>query len=139
MKWARLLPVAGVLALTACDVPSVEQKKLLNSMIGQSEVDVVRKFGVPTRAYQAQGHNFLAYIQNETSYSPGMSGGWGWGWGGGPWGWGGGWGGGPWGWGGGGWGGGMGFPPSYYQSTCQTTFELMNSKVIGWTMRGDGC
>jgi len=137
MKWVRLLPCAAVLTLAACDVPTVEQKKVLDSMVGKSEVDVVRKFGVPTRAYHAQGHNFLAYIDNETSYSPGTPG-WGWGWGGGPWGYGGGWGG--WGGGWGGWGGGFGgMPPSYFHSTCQTTFELMNSQVIGWTMRGDGC
>ncbi|AQS88631.1 hypothetical protein NCH01_19310 [Neoasaia chiangmaiensis] len=141
MKRVAFLPFAALLALTACDVPTVQQKQVLNSMIGQTDVDVIRKFGVPSRSYQASGHNFLAYIDNETQYSPG-GGGWGWGWGGGPWGggWGGGWGG----WGGGGWGGwgggwGGGFPSTYYNTTCQTTFELVNTRVIGWTMRGDGC
>ncbi|WP_155723021.1 hypothetical protein [Gluconobacter potus] len=42
------------------------------------------------------------------------------------------------GWGGmGGWGGG--FPSTYYNTSCQTTFELVSGKVVGWTMRGDGC
>ncbi|NVN13809.1 hypothetical protein, partial [Nguyenibacter vanlangensis] len=100
MKYASLLPLAALLALTACEVPSPEQRRLLNSMVGRQEVDVIRTFGVPTRSYEAQGHTFLAYIDRETSYSPG--GGWGWGYGPG---WGGpGWGG--WGGWGGGWGGG---------------------------------
>ncbi|MBS1104473.1 hypothetical protein JK202_16025, partial [Gluconobacter sp. Dm-62] len=46
------------------------------------------------------------------------------------------------GWGGmgGGWGGmGGGFPATYYNTSCQTTFELVSGKVVGWTMRGDGC
>jgi len=137
MKKTVFLSFAALLTLSACDVPTVQQRKVLDSMIGKSDVDVLRTFGVPTRTYQASGHDFLAYIDNETNYSPG-TGGWGWGWGGGPWGGYGGWGGG---WGGyGGWGGGFGgFPPSYYNTTCQTTFELTNSRVVGWTMRGDGC
>ncbi|CAI9121656.1 hypothetical protein [Brytella acorum] len=142
MKYVRLLPFVSVLALAACDVPTLEQKKVLDSMVGRTDVDVIRQFGVPTRAYQAGGHNFLAYIQNETQYSPGSNWGWGWGGGGGPWGWGGGYGGwGGWGGGYGGWGGGMGMgmPSTYYNTTCQTTFELVDSRVIGWTMRGDGC
>ncbi|GAA4481113.1 hypothetical protein [Gluconacetobacter asukensis] len=142
MKYLSLLPLAALLALTACEVPSPEQRKLLNSMVGRGEVDVIRTFGVPTRSYEAQGHTFLAYIDSETNYSPG-AGGWGWGWSGGP-GWGGGWGGWGGGWGGPGWGpgwgggwGGMG--GTVYTSTCQTTFEVIAGRVSGWTMRGDGC
>ena len=73
MKYVRLLPFVSVLALAACDVPTLEQKKVLDSMVGRTDVDVIRQFGVPTRAYQAGGHNFLAYIQNETQYSPGSN------------------------------------------------------------------
>jgi hypothetical protein len=53
------------------------------------------------------------------------------------------------GWGGGGWGGGFGgpyggfggggFPPTYYQSSCATTFEITGDRVASWTVRGDGC
>jgi hypothetical protein len=130
----RPLPLAvlllPVLALAGCAVPSPAQRRLLDSMIGRTPVDVVRAFGVPTRTYSAEGHSFLAYIDNQTGYIPGTPGP---GWGGG-YGWGGGWGGGGWGWGG--WGG---FPPSYYTSTCQTTFEVVGDKVASWAMRGDGC
>ncbi|NHO53126.1 hypothetical protein GOB87_04010 [Acetobacter estunensis] len=136
----RIWPLMAVLAVTACaSGPTPEQRKRLDALIGHTDVDVVRAFGVPTRTYQASGHLFLAYIDNQTEYYPGSMG-WGWGWDG--WGWDGpGWGGGGWGggWGGPGWGYGSGFGPSYYNSVCQTAFELANGRVIGWTMRGDGC
>nr|WP_202405259.1 hypothetical protein [Saccharibacter sp. 17.LH.SD] len=130
----RSLWCVGAFAiLTGCaSKPDLQQKNVLNSMIGQSTVDVLRRFGVPARDYRAQGHEFLGYIQTETEYSPGTPD-WGWGWGGGyGYGYGSGWGMGP-----GGWGGG--FPPTYSSTTCQTTFELVNDRVTGWTLRGDGC
>jgi hypothetical protein len=132
MSVRRLLPLAvlaaPMLSLAACETPSPAQRRLLDSMIGRTPVDVVRAFGVPTRVYTADGHSFLAYIDNQTGVIPGSPGpGWGWGWGG--YGWGGGW--------GGGWG--TGFPPTYYNTTCQTTFEVANDRVTSWSMRGDGC
>ncbi|MFT8402894.1 MAG: hypothetical protein ABF654_03350, partial [Gluconobacter potus] len=95
MKKVGLLSVLALLGLSACEVPTLQQRKVLDSMVGKSEVDVLRQFGVPTRNYDAQGHTFLAYIDNETQYSPG--GGWGWD----------------------GWGGGMG---TAYTYSCQTNF-----------------
>ncbi|NVN10165.1 MULTISPECIES: hypothetical protein [Nguyenibacter] len=126
MTYARFLPLAALLAFTACEVPSPEQRALLNAMLDRPAVDVVRQFGVPTRVYQADGHTFLAYISYDTNYYY-TGGGWGWygRWGGPGWGPG-------WGWGGPWWDGA-------YVSTCQTTFELFNDKVTAWTMRGDGC
>lgn len=119
----------AALLVAGCTTPDIQRPKVLNMMIGQSPLDLVRRFGVPTRTYQTQGHNFLSYIETDTQYSPGTSG-WGWGWGG--YGFGGlgmsGW----------GWGGGD-IPPSYYSATCQTTFEVMSDKVLGWRMHGDGC
>ncbi|GBQ66619.1 hypothetical protein AA103196_1452 [Ameyamaea chiangmaiensis NBRC 103196] len=145
MTLIRLVPLVALLALTACETPSPKQRRLLDSMVGQPEVSLIRQFGVPTRTFSANGHNFLAYVDNQTSYYSGGGSGWGWGWGGGGWGWGGpGWGGGWGGWGSGygmggpgGWGGGWG--GSTYSSSCQTTFEVIDGKVSAWTMRGDGC
>ena len=115
-----------VLLLGGCTAPALQRPKVLNSMVGQSTVEVLRRFGVPTRTYVAQGHNFLSYIETETQFSPGYSG-WDWGWGGGyGYGYGGGW-------------GGISIPPSYYSSTCQTTFEAVEDKVVGWKLYGGGC
>ncbi|WP_222594636.1 hypothetical protein, partial [Acetobacter oeni] len=98
----RIWPLLAILVVAGCTGPTKQQRRELNSLVGKTEVDVIRAYGVPTRTYQTNGHVFLAYVDNETNYSPGSMGmGWGWGgWGGGP-GWGGGWGG-----YGGGWGGG---------------------------------
>ena len=71
MKKAKLLSVVALLALSACEVPTLQQRKVLDSMVGKSEVDVIRQFGVPTKDYQAEGHSFLAYIDNQTQYSGG--------------------------------------------------------------------
>lgn len=123
-----LLCVVGFIGLSGCAVPELQKKSVLQSMVGQSSVDVLRRFGVPNRNYQTQGHTFLSYVHTQENYSPG---GWGGGWNGG-YGYGYGWGPGL-----GSWGGGM--PPSYSTSQCQTTFELENDRVTGWTLRGDGC
>lgn len=143
MKVAPFLAIAALLGLSACEVPSLEQRKVLDSMVGKNEVDVVRQFGVPSRSFQTQGHSFLAYIQNATEYTGG-GGGWGWGGWGAPGfgygGWGGGFGGYGGGWGSPGFGyGGGGFPGTSYNVSCQTTFELVTGRVVGWTLRGDGC
>ncbi len=142
MSARRLVPLAALavplLALAACETPSPAQRRLLDSMIGHSQVDLVRAFGVPSRTYSADGHTFLAYIDNESSYSPGIGPGWGWGWGGYGWGGGGGFGYGGFG-GYGGYGGFGGFPPTYYNSVCATTFEITNDRVSSWALRGDGC
>lgn len=71
MKVAPFLAIAALLGLSACEVPSLEQRKVLDSMVGKNEVDVVRQFGVPSRSFQTQGHSFLAYIQNATEYTGG--------------------------------------------------------------------
>ncbi|HTB23064.1 MAG TPA: hypothetical protein VK914_10190 [bacterium] len=34
---------------------------ILNSWVGSSELDLVRKFGVPTQTYEVSGHRFLVY------------------------------------------------------------------------------
>lgn len=117
----RLIVLAGVSLVTACaSGPTKEEKVRLDALIGQTQVDVVRAWGVPSRTYEANGHLFMAYVDNETGSSAGsMNFGMG-------------------GWGGNGWGYG-GMPASYYSSSCQTTFELVKGTVTGWTVRGNGC
>ncbi|MCX5616620.1 fructose-bisphosphate aldolase [Bombella sp. TMW 2.2559] len=121
--WVKGMVLGTVMVLAGCSTPALQQPKVLNSMVGQSTVDVLRRFGVPARTYDVQGHNFLSYIETETQYSPGYSS-WDWGWGSG--------------YGYGGWGG-PNVPPSYYSSTCRTTFEVVGDRVVGWKMYGGGC
>lgn len=126
--------VAASLALLAgCEVPSAAERARLNALIGHSDTDLLRAYGVPTRTYTAQGHDFLAYVQGWTDVTPGFGGYGPWG-GFGPWG---GWGG--WGGGYGLWGGYGGFPPTVSSYTCATTFEIVAHRVVAWSLHGDGC
>ncbi len=141
----RLVPLAAaLLALSACAVPSPAQRRVLDSMIGRSEPELVRAFGVPSRTFSTEGHTFLAYVENDSSYSPGFGGFYGGGFGYGGYGGFGGFGGGfgpgfgP-GFGYGGFGGFGGVPPTFYSSTCATTFEITNDRVASWSVHGDGC
>ncbi|WP_231118942.1 hypothetical protein [Oecophyllibacter saccharovorans] len=137
---ARKFLLASVMAammgggLSACSIPPLQNPKVLNSLVGDTALQIVDRFGVPTGVFQTQGHEFLAYNQTDTTFTD-PDPGWGWGWGGWGWGWDS-----PWGWG---WGGPWGYagPPAPIVTTtsCQTTFELVNDRVMGWKMRGDGC
>ncbi len=135
----RLVVLAApLLGLAACQTPSPAQRRLLDSLVGRPPVEVVRNFGVPTRTYSTDGHSFLAYIEDESSYFPG-SGGFGYG----------GFGYGGYGGFGGfgafdgldgdGYGGFGGFAASYYSASCQTLFEVIDDKVASWSLRGNGC
>ena len=140
------LPVIGAVALLAgCAVPSPAQRARLDATIGHSETDLLRQFGVPSRTYSAQGHDFLAYVSGYSDIDPGFGpyggfgpfGGWGGGFGYG--GFGGGFGGFGGGYGGYGYGGGRGLGRAINTYTCTTTFEVVAARVTGWSLRGDGC
>ncbi|MFT9424846.1 MAG: hypothetical protein ABF570_06910, partial [Acetobacter syzygii] len=60
MTYANKLLLVGLLALTACQVPSAQERRRLDSMIGRQTVDVIRTFGVPTRQFTTGNHTFLA-------------------------------------------------------------------------------
>ena len=122
-------------AIGGCAYPTAAERARLNGLIGHSEVDLLRSYGVPTRSYSAQGHTFLAYDTSYTSYDPGFGGFGPWG-GFGPYG----------GFGYGGFGGGFGevgfgggIPPSVESYSCVTTFEVNAGQVAAWTLHGDGC
>ena len=135
----RLVVLAApLLGLAACQTPSPAQRRLLDSLVGRPPVEVVRNFGVPTRTYSTDGHSFLAYIEDESSYFPGSGG---FGYGGFGYGGYGGYGGfgGFGGFDGFGYGGFGGFPASYYSASCQTLFEVIDDKVASWSLRGNGC
>lgn len=120
----RALPILGLLCVGACAVgPS--RKQVLDGMIGQSETVLVRHFGVPTRAYDTAGHHFVAYVQQQSTVLGNYGGFGGFG-----------------GYGGfGGFGGfyGGGFPSEIIDNSCETTLEIDNGVVTGWSLHGAGC
>ncbi len=119
MKRALLI---ALLLLSACDPYALQRREAaLAGYVGQSETDLVRAFGVPTRVYEAGGHRFLAYDQGSVDILPPLY----------PWR--------PYGWGGFGYGYGGDFPPQVVQRVCETTFEVAAGRVIGFTLRGNAC
>jgi hypothetical protein len=108
--------------LAGCATPAPQDQQAAPArLVGQSEADLVRQLGVPTRAYDADGHRFLAYLQRRVDVSPGT----------GPWA--------PfWGrWGGGSYGPDVG--PEVVDYICETTFEIAGGKVQSFQRRGNAC
>ena len=101
--------------------PPVDRQAEANKLVGQPEAEVVRQMGVPTRAFDADGYRFLAYLEHRVDVTPGR----------GPWA--------PfWGW----WGGGSYGPdvaPAVMNYDCETTFEISGGKVQTFTLRGNAC
>ncbi len=87
--------------------------------VGQSEADLVRRFGVPARTYEAAGRRFLAYDEGSTQIVPAFEPGY------------------PYGFGWQGYGGG--FPSEVVQRVCETTFEVAGGRVAGYSLRGNAC
>ena len=104
----------AALMLAGCVNELAQRQAFLATLIGKSETDLVRTMGVPTGSFETGGHRFLAYLEVWTDYYPATPGPWGWYWGG-------------------------GFPAEVIQRACNTTFELNDGRVIGYTLRGNGC
>ncbi|HTU55074.1 MAG TPA: hypothetical protein VMF62_13990 [Acetobacteraceae bacterium] len=118
----RLACLALLVLLGACtDHALLQRRAYLASFVGQSEADLVRQLGVPTRTFALKDETFLAYDDRHLELLPGFSAGapawgtWGPGWG--------------WGW----------APPIVVARGCESTFDIRGGKVVGLTMRGPDC
>ncbi len=126
----KLMALAAIALLAGCAYPNPQHVQALNGLIGKTETDLLRSYGVPNRTYDAAGHKFLAYSRNRIDSIPGDGfgyAGFGYGYGG---------------FGYGGFGPGFGyggFGPEIIQRDCDTTFELTGGKVASWSLRGNDC
>ena len=121
----RVIVIGLLLLLGACANQAPQQRRaFIASLVGKSELDLVRQLGVPTRTFTVDGEKFLAYDDRRVEVLPGYYGA--------PWG-GPGWG--PWGWG---WGGGWG-PPIVLARGCEITFDIREGKVASFTLVGPDC
>jgi hypothetical protein len=114
---ARILAV--LLLLSACAGGLAARRAALAPLVGQSEADLVRALGVPTRSFDSGGHRFLEYEARDVSIIPGLPG-----HGFGPW---------------GSWGYYGAMPPQVVERVCDTTFEVANGRVASFTLRGNAC
>ncbi len=123
MRYACLIILA---LLGGCTDGGAARRAQANALIGQSEADLVRTLGVPTRTIETDGRRFLAYEDRRLDVVPGFGGGYA-----------------GFGFGGfnrfGGLGFGTSFPEEIVERGCATTFELNGGRVQAWTLRGNDC
>ncbi len=118
----RMLAVVGAIAVSAC-ATTAGYEKLLNSWVGSTELDLVRKWGPPVQSYEAGGRKFMVYssqrnlhiagvaptyqtnVIGSTAYTRAVG----------------------------------GSPASNISLACTTTFELANSHVVSWSYKGNDC
>jgi len=110
--------------------PSLQSR--MAAYTGATGETLVHDLGVPDKQISLNGVQYMAYVRQQTVIDPGppiFVGGFGaYGFDGGPF-----------------WGapyGGFysaGFPPSASVWRCETTFELHDDKVVGFTLRGNDC
>ncbi len=119
----RTALLATVLVLGACST-AADRAAFLNTLVGQSQTELVRRMGVPSRSFTADGRTFLAYDEERSSTvytgGPFFVGGFG-------------------GFRGGGFGYSAGFPTEIVPRSCETTFEIVNDHVVTWALRGNAC
>jgi len=124
--------VALLFVLGGC-ASRADYEAFVATFVNRTEAELVRELGVPNRTYEVEGSRFLAYSRSRVDV---IDGGYRPGWGAPGWG-------GP-GWGPGygrrGWGGpGWYDPPVVRESSCETTFEVRDGRVIAWSVRGNAC
>lgn len=112
--------LAAVLAGCAT---TANYEKILDSWVGASEIDLVRKWGTPQRVYETGGTKFLTYASSRNIYLPGTAptyqttyigntaytnriG---------------------------------GTPGQNIGMTCVTTFEVRNDRIVSWRWEGNDC
>lgn len=110
-----LCPLALAAVLAGC-APAFNRPAFLATFVGQPEAEVVRRLGVPSRTYEANGRKFLAYTEQRSDVvSAGI-----------------------------GFGGYFGpsfgyFPSEVIERGCETTFEVADGRVLTWSLRGNAC
>ena len=120
------IAAAALVAIAGCAYDPAVRTARLQPFIGQSVAVLVANLGVPSRTYETAGVQFLAYTEHRADYLPATPG----------YGYGGGYGGPygpnvPYGFG--------GFPAQVVEYSCETTFQIVQDRVLSFTFRGNAC
>jgi hypothetical protein len=118
----KLLPIFLGMLIVGC-ATTANYEKILSSWVGANEIDLIRSWGAPDNQYESSGTKFLTYQKSENIYMPGTA-------------------------------------PTYtttmigntphttavggtrpynIHTSCKTTFEINNGKVVNWRWEGNGC
>jgi hypothetical protein len=114
MRRPAIAAVLAIGAITGCTTLAVAPVKDLDALVGQSELALVQRLGVPTQTYAVGDRKFLSYQRRQIAVEPSTGRWWWWGW-------------------------GAGAPPFVAQFDCDTTFEVTGAMVRSYTLRGNDC
>lgn len=117
-NWLVIPGVILCAALLAGCAPAFDRPAFLATFVGQPEDELVRRLGVPSRTFEANGRKFLAYAERRSEIIPVGAGFGGYGY----------------------FGPSFGYIPSeVIDRSCETTFEVANGRVLTWLLRGNAC
>jgi hypothetical protein len=68
----QTIVAAGLCLLAGC-ATTANYEKILQSWVGASELELVRKWGTPQRVYETGGTKFLTYASSRNIYIPGTA------------------------------------------------------------------
>ncbi|VVN81608.1 hypothetical protein PS712_01141 [Pseudomonas fluorescens] len=119
---SRLSIVILTLMLSAC-ATTAKYEKILDTWVGEDELNLVRKWGPPQQSYETSGHRFLVYSNDRNVFVPGQAptyqtsvigntaytNSYG------------------------------GSPAMNVNLSCTTTFEIADGKITTWSYRGNDC
>lgn len=114
--------IVTLFALTSC-ATTANYEKILNSWVGDTELNLIRKWGPPRQTYETGGSKFLVYLSTRNVYLPGTApsytttvigntaytnpiG---------------------------------GTPGQNIGLSCQTTFEISGERIVSWRWQGNDC
>lgn len=119
----KQIALAALLLTLAGCATTANYEKILNSWIGNTELDLIRKWGPPQQSHETGGRKFLVYTSSRNVYIPGTEpsytttvigntaytnpvG---------------------------------GTPGENIGLSCQTTFEISGDRIVSWRWEGNDC
>jgi hypothetical protein len=115
---ARIIPCLLLALLAGCVDLLAQREARLKQLVGAPEAVLVQQMGVPNRSIETGGVKYFAYEDKHLDIIPASPPIYG-----------------PW------WYGayGGGFPPDIIERSCETTFQVVDGVVRGFTLRGNAC
>lgn len=119
----KAIAIVATLLISAGCATTANYEKILESWVGDTELNLIRKWGPPLQSHEVGGSKFLVYSSSRTLYLPGVAptytttvigntaytkpvG---------------------------------GTPGQNIGFSCQTTFEISGERIVSWRWQGNDC